>query len=49
MTSEKTVERSIDSLQRIYAVIIALAFNEAIKRTFLKDGTGALEFHNVFA
>jgi hypothetical protein len=35
MTSEKSVERSIDTLQRIYAVIAALAINEGLKRVFL--------------
>lgn len=43
MTSEKTIERSIDTLQRVYAIIIALAVNEGIKRTFLKGGAGELE------
>ena len=45
MTSEKAVERSIDRLQRIYAVIVALAMNEAIKRLFLQSGAGALDIH----
>jgi len=35
MKSERKIERSIDSLQRIYAVIIALSFSEALRRTFL--------------
>jgi len=39
MTSEKAIERSIDTLQRIYAVIAALAINEALKRTFLQGGS----------
>jgi hypothetical protein len=43
MTAEKTVERSVDTLQRVYAVIVALAINEGIKRTFLKDGSGKLD------
>ncbi len=42
---DKTVERSIDTLQRVYAVIVALAINEAIKRTFLKSGSGDVEIH----
>src|ERR1700745_107170 len=43
MTSEKTIERSIDTLQRIYAVVVALALNEALKRTFLQGGAGNVE------
>src|SRR5436305_4099141 len=43
MTIEKASERSIDTLQRIYAVIVALAINEAVKRTFLQNGSGVLE------
>jgi hypothetical protein len=35
MTSEKAVERSIDSLQRIYAVIVALAI-DIIANKFLR-------------
>jgi hypothetical protein len=35
MKAERSVERSIDSLQRIYAVVVGLAINEAIKRFFL--------------
>jgi hypothetical protein len=42
---DKTVERSIDTLQRVYAVIVALAINEAIKRTFLKSGSSDVEIH----
>jgi hypothetical protein len=42
---DKTVERSIDTLQRVYAVIVALAINEAIKRTFLKGGSSDVEIH----
>jgi hypothetical protein len=45
MTSEKAVERSIDSLQRIYSVIVALAIGEGMKRLFLKVGSGDLEIH----
>jgi len=44
VTSEKSVERSIDTLQRIYAVVAALAINEGLKRVFL-DQSGKLEFH----
>jgi len=43
VTSEKSIERSIDTLQRIYTVIAALAFNEALKRTFLQGGAGGIE------
>ncbi|HEU4883286.1 MAG TPA: hypothetical protein VFT45_13590 [Longimicrobium sp.] len=43
MTSKRSIERSIDTLQRIYAVIAALAFNEALKRTFLQGGAGDVE------
>jgi hypothetical protein len=45
MTSEKAVERSIDSLQRIYAVIVALSIGEAVRRMFLKAGSADVEFH----
>lgn len=45
MNVDKTVERSIDTLQRVYAVIVALAINEAIKRTFLKNGSAEVEIH----
>lgn len=38
MKAERSIERSIDSLQRIYAVIVALAINESMKRFFLKGG-----------
>ena len=44
MTSEKSVERSIDTLQRIYAVIAALAINEGLKRVFLGQDS-KLAFH----
>ncbi len=44
MTSEKSVERSIDTLQRIYSVIAALAINEGLKRVFLGPD-GKLDFH----
>jgi hypothetical protein len=45
MTSEKSVERSIDTLQRIYSVIAALAINEGLKRVFLGQD-GKFEFHS---
>jgi hypothetical protein len=37
MKAERSVERSIDSLQRIYAVVVGLAINEGIKRFFLAN------------
>jgi hypothetical protein len=43
MTAEKAIERSLDTLQRLYAVIAALAMNEALKRTFLQGGAGEIE------
>jgi hypothetical protein len=43
VTSEKSIERSVDTLQRIYAVVAALAMNEALKRTFLQGGAGDVE------
>ena len=39
----KVVERSVDSLQRIYAVVIALAVSQAIQ-SLLKDPTGGNSF-----
>ena len=39
MKAERSVERSIDSLQRIYAVVVGLAINEALKRFFLANGS----------
>jgi hypothetical protein len=45
MPVAKTVERSVDTLQRVYAVIVALAISEGIKRTFLKSGSGQVEIH----
>jgi hypothetical protein len=42
---DKTVERSIDTLQRVYAVIVALAISEGIKRTFLAGGSSRVEIH----
>jgi hypothetical protein len=45
MTPEKSIERSVDTLQRIYAIIVALAVNEGIKRVFLKGGAADLEVH----
>jgi hypothetical protein len=45
MTSEKAVERSIDSLQRIYAVIVGLAMTEAIRRSFLNLASNEIEIH----
>src|SRR5947209_1279092 len=44
MTSEKTIERSVDSLQRIYAIIVGFAIGEGIRRLFL-NSSGGLEFH----
>jgi hypothetical protein len=39
MTPERAAERSVDTLQRIYAVVAGLAINEGFKRVFLgKDG-----------
>lgn len=40
ISAEKTVERSVDSVQRIYAVVIALAISQAIQ-SLLKDASGA--------
>jgi hypothetical protein len=37
LKAERSIERSIDSLQRIYAVVVGLAMNEAIKRFFLAN------------
>jgi hypothetical protein len=37
MKAERSIERSIDSLQRIYAVVVGLAINEGIKRFFLAN------------
>src|SRR5262245_45395106 len=37
MKAERSVERSIDSLQRIYAVVVGLAISEGIKRFFLSN------------
>ena len=45
MTPERARERSVDSLQRVYAIIIALAINESIKRVFLRSNSIDLEFH----
>jgi hypothetical protein len=45
MKPERAVERSIDTLQRIYAVVAGLAINEALKRVFLQDGKGEYQFH----
>jgi hypothetical protein len=45
MSSDRAIERSIDTLQRIYAVIVALAMNESLKRIFLKSGAGDLDVH----
>jgi hypothetical protein len=44
MAPDKSVERSIDTLQRIYAVVAALAMNEALKRAFLDPATGQFRF-----
>jgi hypothetical protein len=35
MNTERMAERSVDTLQRIYAVVAGLAINEALKRSFL--------------
>jgi hypothetical protein len=47
MTNQQAVQRSIDTLQRIYAVVAGLAINEALKRVFLQDGKGDFAFHTV--
>jgi hypothetical protein len=46
MKPERAVERSIDTLQRIYAVVAGLAINESLKRVFLEDGKGNFQFHS---
>lgn len=45
MKPERAVERSIDTLQRVYAVVAGLAINEALKRVFLQDGRGEYQLH----
>lgn len=39
LEKSKVFERSVDSIQKIYAVVIALAVSQAIQ-SFLKDGSG---------
>ncbi|MBA4189807.1 MAG: hypothetical protein C0467_17635 [Planctomycetaceae bacterium] len=41
----KDVEKSIDSLQRIHALISALALGEAVRRLIQMPGTPEAEFH----
>ncbi len=40
----KSIERSVDSLQMIYAVIVALAIGKAIQATFIDTSTGLFKF-----
>ena len=42
ITPEKSVERSIDSLQRIYAVILALSIGQAIQKILIDRETGQI-------
>lgn len=42
MTSEKALERSVDSLQRIYTVIVALAVASSIKSLTIDKASDAL-------
>lgn len=45
MDIKKKTERSVDSLQRVYAFAIALALGESIRRLVLDTKTGATRFH----
>ena len=35
----KSIQRSVDSLQMIYAVVVALAIGKAIQATFIETST----------
>lgn len=39
----KAIERSVDSVARIYAIIIGLALSEAIKTLIVKDSAGQMD------
>jgi hypothetical protein len=41
----KAIERSVDSVARIYAIIIGLALSEAIKTLIVKDANGQMELN----
>lgn len=39
----KAIERSVDSVAKIYAIIIGLALSEAIKTLIVKDANGLMD------
>jgi hypothetical protein len=39
----KAIERSVDSIARIYAIIIGLSLAEAVKTLIVKDGAGQMD------
>ncbi len=48
LDAAKAIERSVDSIQRIYAVVIALAISQAIQ-SLLKDPNGSADFSVVLS